>query len=311
MSANSITRQSDFIGRLVLDRQTAESLGRVAELWLDPKAHQIIGLSCKAGLLGTQRHSFTWSQIESIGEDSIMVSALEGVNAEKPESAISQIAQDIWTDSGSQMGGLIDYRFDPETGDVIDYIFVFNGWRGIADSGYCFPPVAVISMHPKRVIVAEAATQNPERFTGRLDQGIASIKDFLKSDYARTQEDIQTIANRLQGITRKTTAQLKDALPHAGQLQAAPDRTTDELDELDELDKPGANAELALDQTVPQDGLLQDSPIATPEADPEPLMAEPIQNTTQDTAQDTTHDKILNSIQDKIQDATPDSGNSH
>jgi uncharacterized protein YrrD len=307
MSINSSTRQSDFIGRLVLDRQTAEALGRVAELWLDPKTHQIIGLSCKAGLLGAQRHRFTWSQIESIGEDSIMVSALEGVNAEKPESAISSITQDVWTASGSQIGGLIDYRFDPETGDVIDYVFVLNGWRGIADSGYCLPPGAVVSMNPKRIIVAEAATQNPERFTGRLDQGIASIKDFLKADYARTQQDVQAIANHLQGLTQKTTAQLREALPNvSGHLQAAPDRTADDRDEL------AADAELASDQTIPQDAILQDAilqdrTIATPEDDPELLMVEPIQDTTQDTTQD----KILDSIQDKIQGTTQDSGNPH
>jgi uncharacterized protein YrrD len=263
-------RQSDFLGRLVLDQNTAEEVGRVAELWLDPKSHQIIGLSCKAGLLGMQRHSFTWSQIESIGEDSVMVSALEGVEAEKPDGAIGLIAQDIWTDSGSQIGGLIDYRFDPETGDVVDYIFVFNGWRSITDSGYCIPPGAVISMNPQRMIVAETVTQNPERFTGRLDQGIASVTDFLKADYARTQQDVQSIASRLQGITQKTTAQLKEALPGvSGHLKAAPDRLADEM-ESEELtgeivdttsaDADGVSRESGSEQFTP----LQDATIATP-----------------------------------------------
>jgi sporulation protein YlmC with PRC-barrel domain len=289
MSAISITRQSDFIGRLVLDQKTAEELGRVAELWLNPKKHQIIGLSCKAGLLGTQRRSFTWSQIETIGDDSIIVSALDGVNAEKPEGAIGLIAQDVWTDSGSQIGGLIDYRFDAETGDVIDYVFVFNGWRSIADSGYCLPPGAVISMNNKRLIVAEAATQNPERFTGRLDQGIASIKDFLKADLARTQQDVQTIATRLQGFTQKTTAQFKGSLSNVTeQLQASPDPKP-EFDR--QLDNPNNQLDAVIvDKTILQDQTIAPSDVEDPNVedpiadrlraeliiDPEPINPKPI-----------------------------------
>jgi uncharacterized protein YrrD len=252
MSAISILRQSDFIGRLVLEQKTAEEFGRVSELWLDPKTHQIVGLSCKAGLLGTQKHGFTWSQIESIGDDSIMVCALRGVDAEKPDGAIGLIAQDVWTDSGRQVGGLIDYRFDAETGDVVDYIFVFNGWRSIADSGYCIPPRAVVGMNPKRMIVIERATETPERFVGRLDQSIASLKDFLKTDLARTQQGMQTIATQLQGFTQKNTERLKGSLSNVtSQLQAAPDEATPDEAVSDPLDAESTADRLPLqDQTI-------------------------------------------------------------
>ncbi|PSB15488.1 hypothetical protein C7B76_13610 [filamentous cyanobacterium CCP2] len=289
MSATSITRQSDFIGRLVLDQKTAEELGRVAELWLVPKTHQIIGLSCKAGLLGTQRHSFTWSQVESIGDDSIIVSALEGVDAEKPEGAIGLIAQDVWTDSGNQVGGLIDYRFDAETGDVIDYVFVFNGWRSIADSGYCLLPSAIVSMNAKRIIVAEAATQNPKKFVGRLDQGVASIKEFLKADLARTQQDVQSIATRLQGFTQKTTAQLKGSLSNvAGQLHGASESKLESDPQDEPILQDESIAAEEIQATPEQDGIedpiadklraelvIAPEPIDREPTNPEPINPEP------------------------------------
>jgi uncharacterized protein YrrD len=263
MSAISILRQSDFIGRLVLERKTAEEFGRIAELWLDPKTHQIIGLSCKAGLLGTQRHGFTWSQIESIGDDSIMVCALRGVDAEKPEGAIGFVAQDVWTDSGRQVGGLIDYRFHAETGDVMDYIFVFNGWRSIADSGYCIPPRAVVGMNPKRIIVIERATENPERFVGRLDQSIASLKDFLKTDLARTHQGMQTIATQLQGFTQKNTERLKGSLSNVtSQLQAAPDEAASDPFDADPFD-----AKSTAEQTTLQDQTIATSDVEAPIVD--------------------------------------------
>ncbi len=57
--ANNIKR-SDLINRLVLGYSTTEELGRVKQLWLDVKTHQVRGLTCASGLLGHAKHSFAW-----------------------------------------------------------------------------------------------------------------------------------------------------------------------------------------------------------------------------------------------------------
>ncbi|NER32199.1 MAG: hypothetical protein F6J89_32510, partial [Symploca sp. SIO1C4] len=56
-------KQSELLNRLVLDRQTAEEIGRVAQLLLDPQAHRVVGLTCKSGFLGSKKKSFTWAKV--------------------------------------------------------------------------------------------------------------------------------------------------------------------------------------------------------------------------------------------------------
>lgn len=212
VQVSGVIRQSELLGRLVLDRKTAEEVGRVDRLWLDPKAHQIVGMTCLSGLVKISQHRLTWSQIEVIGAEGILVQMIEGVKPEKPSTVETEVGQEVWTDQGSCIGTLTDYRFDPETGDVVDYLFTPNGWRGIQEGSYRLLPQALISMSDKRVIIPASAAQTAEPHGGGLKQGVSHLTGFLKQDYSRTQQDLKTIASHLQASTQQATEQLKDKL---------------------------------------------------------------------------------------------------
>ncbi|MGK7876254.1 MAG: PRC-barrel domain-containing protein [Xenococcaceae cyanobacterium] len=232
-------KRSDLLNRLVLDYSTTEEVGRVKQLWLDVKAHQVKGLTCSEGLLGRNKRSFTWAEIETIGTDSILVRTLEGAEPEKPESWESVVGHEMWTDAGNKVGSLKDYTIDPQTGAVIDYLFVSNGWRGVTDGIYRLPSTAIINVGRKRVIAIDAMVQNAEQYAEGLSHKIHKAAEFAKEDYTHTQQDLsaarqrtQAIATQLQQRTQKVRSQAKEKLSEvSSQLQQTTQQLTSQAKE--------------------------------------------------------------------------------
>ncbi len=199
-----LVKQSEVLNRLVLDRSTAEEVGRVEQLWLNPQSHQIVGLTCKSGFLGANKRSFTWAQIETIGKDSILVNnSPEETDPEKPESAISLIGHEVWTDAGNKVGKIVDYLFVPQTGAVVNYLFVSSGWRGVLDGIYLLPSAAIASAGSKRVIVADAIVQDTQQYAEGWNQKVTQAAEFLMDDYKKTQGDWEAIKRSTQNITEQ------------------------------------------------------------------------------------------------------------
>jgi uncharacterized protein YrrD len=243
-----LLRHSDLIGKLVLDRVSTEEVGHVDQLWLDPKAHQMIGFTCRSGLLGFEKQSFSWTQIESIGADGILVSVLQGAESDRPANTEQIVGHELWTDDGNQAGTITDYRFHAETGDILDYLFISNGWRGLTEGMYRLLPNSIVSTGSRRMIASNQAIQNAQHYAGGISWTVAQAKEFLKSDYARTQQDLnaavegtKAIAQQLQATTRQVAEQAKAKLSNvAGQLQDKPQArlpgTTESLEPLEPLD---------------------------------------------------------------------------
>lgn len=209
-----IVKQSEVLNRLVLNRRTTEEVGRVEQLWLNPQSHQVVGLTCKSGFLGSKKQSFAWAQIETIGADSILVNYdPEEVDLEKPESALSLIGHEVWTDAGNKAGKIVDYLFFPETGAVVNYLFTSSGWRGVLDGIYLLPPTAIASAGRKRVIVPDAIVQEPQYYAEGFNQRIAQAAEFIMEDYMKTQGDWEGIKRGAQNITEQvkdTTQKVKN-----------------------------------------------------------------------------------------------------
>jgi uncharacterized protein YrrD len=199
-----LVKQSDVLNRLVLDRRTAEEVGRVEQMWLNPQFHQVVGLTCKSGFLGSKKRSFSWGQIETIGTDSILVNnSPEEVNPEKSELAIALIGHEVWTDAGNKAGKIVDYLFVPQTGAIVNYLFVSSGWRGVLDGLYLLPSTAIASVGSKRAIVADAIVQVPQQYAEGLNQKAIQAAEFLKEDLKKTQTDWDAIRRGAQNITEQ------------------------------------------------------------------------------------------------------------
>ncbi len=236
-----LVKQSEVLNQLVLDRGTAEELGRVDHLWLNPQFHQVVGLTCKSGFLGSKKRSFSWAQIEAIGSDSVLVdNSPEEVDLEKSESAVSLIGHEVWTDAGDKAGKIVDYLFVPQTGAVINYLFISSGWRGVLDGIYVLPCTAIASAGSKRVIVADAVAQVPQQYAEGLNQKASQAADFLKEDLKKTHGDWEAIRRSAQNITEQvkdTTEKVtKIAKEKLSEVKAKEQDTTRPIDTVKTID---------------------------------------------------------------------------
>lgn len=220
--SDHVIKQSELPHRLVLDYETTNALGRVSELWLDPQAHAVIGLTSQKGIWGQRQYVFPWERIRNVGKDSILVNA-QGLDTkiEKPESVAPIVGHELWTDDGSKVGHIIDYLIDPDTGAVVSYLFKSKGWSGLMEGIYYLPPDAIASVGHKRLIARADAIHQSEKHEEGFGEKIASAQGFIKDDLEQTKQDFatvaeqgQTLADRLKEATQTVAGQVKETLSH-------------------------------------------------------------------------------------------------
>ena len=226
MSAEQkLTKQTELLNRLVIDRRTADEVGRVDQLWLVPQSHLVMGFSCKSGFLGKNKRAFSWAQIESIGADSIMVNtSADAIDPEKSDAIISLIGHEVWTESGNKVGKLVDYLLVPQTGTVVYYLFSSSGWRGVMEGIYLLPPEAVSSAGIKRVIVKDDAVLNPRQYAAGLTEKVGQAAEYLQEDYEKTVDHWENLKRRTQagteGVKRGAQQLAEELQERAQEVQA-------------------------------------------------------------------------------------------
>ncbi|MBZ8179601.1 PRC-barrel domain-containing protein [Oscillatoria salina] len=211
-----LMRRSQLINKLVLERRTTDKVGNVEQLWLDPHAHEIQSFSCKSGLFGHNKLIFTWEQIETIGHDCILVncSPTEAMK-EKPDRSELIINHEVWTDAGVRAGKIVDYLFNLQTGKVVGYLFVADGWEGVTDGTYILEPVAISSVGNKRAIVFDRAARNAAKFSEGLKNKIEQATSFFSADYAQTRKEVETALSKAKEAAESVAFQAKDKLNEA------------------------------------------------------------------------------------------------
>ena len=201
-------RQSELRDRLVIDIETTEELGRLAHFLVDIKNHQLEGFVCRSGLLGRDKTPVMWVQVESIGQDSILVRRSGNVITARFDEALVIEGQAIWTDTGNNVGKLADYCIDVKTGAITHYLFTAPGWQGLKEGLYSFEPAAVVSAGRKRMMVQQTALANAPQFIPGVQERVAGV---LQQDVERTRED-------WQGAVDTTRAAAEEVQQRAQQL---------------------------------------------------------------------------------------------
>lgn len=208
-----VIKRSKLINRLVLERQTVEDLGRVEQLWINPRSHQIVALTCKSGLIRGQKRVFTWENITQIGEDAILVNSSPLETSEtvtKPEEAIHGIGHEVWSDGGNKVGAIVDYVFDLQTGFINYYLYTSQGLRSVLEGVYILPLAAISSVGNKRVIVLEAALKNPEQYSEGLGQKMGQAAEFFQDDFEKTREHLEGLKRSAQKITKGKPEEMQE-----------------------------------------------------------------------------------------------------
>lgn len=228
-TAQQVIKRSDFLNRRAIDRKNVEELGRVDQLLIDPQSHYAIGFTCKSGFLGNKKHWFTWSQVETVGENILVNVNPEIPESQKPESAIAMIGSEVLTDRGNKVGEVIDYLFDVKTGNVVSYLFKSSGWRGVLNGIYLLAPAVISSIGSKGVIVGEAAIAEPQQYADGLNQKVGQARDVLKKDLDDTLKHVEGVKGAAQNFAEKFQDQAQLVREKAqDQAQALRERASDQ-----------------------------------------------------------------------------------
>ncbi|MEM6836191.1 MAG: hypothetical protein AAF609_04980 [Cyanobacteria bacterium P01_C01_bin.120] len=205
-------RHSQLHSRLVIDLETTEELGKLSQFLVDVKHHQVEGFVCRKGLLSLDTLPVMWVQVESVGQDSILVRRSGAVVSERLDTAIALENQAIWADSGDQVGQLADYCIDLSTGAITQYVFTAPGWQGLTDGLYTFAPEAVVSAGKKRMMVRQMALEQAEQFVSGVPE---RVKEAWQQDVTRTREDVQGAIDRTQEVAEQVKNQAQNLTKQA------------------------------------------------------------------------------------------------
>lgn len=184
--ATSLIKRCDLLGSLVIDQNTAEDVGNIAQLLVNIRTHKIEQVKCTSGFLGCTARYFEWNNIRPISKDVILVDGLGKATAEQPEATGSMVGLEVWSESGAKIGMIGDYYLNLATGMVTDYIFVLNNFKGIAGGAHRLPPTAVINTGHQRMIIMDEVLQSAERFSEGLEDRLTQAFAFITEDYTQT-----------------------------------------------------------------------------------------------------------------------------
>lgn len=208
-------KRSEIINRLVIDNNTTEEIGHVDDIWLDTTTHKIVGFTCKANLLSWKKHAFTWEQIESIG-DSIMVNFNPDIKSpNKPNQLIPLIGHEVYTNSGNQAGKITDYVINTTTGEIVNYLYISKGWRGVLDNIYQFTPKSISKIGSKRVLVPDTIVEEPQIYTEGLQHKLHQAAETIREDYAKNKIDLEGLRRGARGIAEQVKDKAKEVTEKA------------------------------------------------------------------------------------------------
>lgn len=208
--ASTVLKQSGLNHLPIMNQDNAEELGKISHLWLNLDTHKVESLTCKAGMLGRKTYTFKWSQIGTIGKDSLMISLSENPGAETHEGTTELVGYELWTDAGIQVGVIDDYLINPLNGEIIAYLFDTNGWLGTLDGQFQLPPTAIASVGSKRVIASMAAVRDAEEWTVGLTENMKQAKGRFSSLSAQFQEKGQQLSEQAKTQLTEVSGQLQE-----------------------------------------------------------------------------------------------------
>ena len=221
-----LIKQSQLVGKLILDRQSMEEMGKVERVWLDPRTHKIIGITCKAGLLGMKKISFAWQQIYSLGNNILVNTIAEADQWQKPVVSEQILDWELITEDGNKAGKIEDYLIEPTTGEVISYLFLASDRGNILTRRFLLSPEGITNIGNKRVLARTIAVETSAPYTEGLNRFLVEARDFIIEDKENTIQHVEAVKQRFTDVLQ----QFKEETPP--KLDQVKGQVTDKVQEL-------------------------------------------------------------------------------
>ncbi|MBD2188893.1 PRC-barrel domain-containing protein [Pseudanabaena mucicola] len=216
MQSENLRQRAAVLGLQIFSKRSATRLGIVTQIWLDVDQRRVTGVTVSERFVpGTpigigDAFFMSLDNIDLLGPDAILVddeSVLEDILI--TERYTSLINNEVVTESGEPLGKVRDFKFDPETGDLLFLIVASVGNPIIPASlisTYELDVNEIIAVGRDRIIVTEGMedrmTQLSKGLLERLGLGKAPWEDEFDDDYMPPTTTIRD--NALSSGTRST-----------------------------------------------------------------------------------------------------------
>ncbi|MBL1173847.1 PRC-barrel domain-containing protein [Pantanalinema sp. GBBB05] len=194
MASEEIRQRSDFLGTLVVTRNTGKKLGVVSQLWVDIDQQEVVALSLRPNLLYGTPQPMLLSSIRQIG-DVILVDDEDVIEDIDVETYTNLINCEVITETGDLLGKVRGFKFDIDTGKLTSLIIASLGVPLIPDqvvSTYELSIDQVVSSGPDRLIVFEGSE---ERLV-QLSVGVLERLGIGRAPWEREEDDDYVIPAR-------------------------------------------------------------------------------------------------------------------
>jgi len=237
-----VVKQSELLNQFVLDRSTMAELGQVEVLWMYPKVHRVLGFICKSGWLGQKKTAFNLDQLDTIGNNGILVNFKPvDTDVEKVRQLDTLVNWEVWTDAGDKAGKITDYLFNLRTGEIEHYLFAASDWSGITGSAYLLPSNYVLRIGNRRVLVSEEAVRSFAIYREGIQEKLTKMTGFLQDEKSQVTQELRSLFNQAKtatGTARERAQVLAEQAREKAQILAerVKEKTYDVVEQWDGLE---------------------------------------------------------------------------
>lgn len=173
--SNRLWLRSEFMGTQVIAKDSGRRLGLVGEMVVDVDRREVVALGLRDNALtrllpGVPRWMLL-REIRQVG-DVVLVDSCDAVAEEfNPERYSRVINCQVITESGEQLGRVLGFSFDVETGELVTLLIAALGVPVLANgvlSTWELGAAEIVSSGPDRIIVYEGAEEKLQQISSGL-----------------------------------------------------------------------------------------------------------------------------------------------
>ncbi|MGK7907861.1 MAG: PRC-barrel domain-containing protein [Synechococcus sp.] len=121
MAASEFRSRFQVLGSPVIDQTSAAQVGIVSEVWVDLERQQVLALSVIDSAFDRIERFLVLGDRVKIGRDAILIESDDAFEEPDLEGLEKVIGLNVVTETGTRLGRIKNFLFDPDSGEIIDY----------------------------------------------------------------------------------------------------------------------------------------------------------------------------------------------
>ena len=244
--SNRLWLRSEFMGTQVIAKDSGRRLGLVGEMVVDVDRREVVALGLRDNALtrllpGIPRWMLL-REIRQVG-DVVLVDSCDAVAEDfNPERYSRVINCQVITESGEQLGRVLGFSFDVETGELVTLLIAALGVPLLANgvlSTWELGAAEVVSSGPDRIIVYEGAEEKLQQASSGLLEKLGIGGESWERQEQHTYGAVVPVENQLapgqpdQEEQRQQAALRGDVTSNQAAYQGPYDEMEPELEYVD------------------------------------------------------------------------------